>query len=75
MLIERPIIDKNGFKFIPDRVVIYKDEVTIIDYKTGKPDISHKEQVDHYGILYDNMGYLVTSKVLVYLDTMTIIKW
>ncbi|GAK96186.1 ATP-dependent helicase [Nonlabens tegetincola] len=75
VLIERPIIDKNGFKFIPDRVVIYKDEVTIIDYKTGKPDISHKEQVDHYGILYDNMGYLVSSKVLVYLDTMTIIKW
>ncbi len=66
---ERMIISDEGKLHIPDRVVITNKEVAvIIDYKTGNKSSSHLNQINLYGRLYEQMGYMVSKKYLVYLD-------
>ncbi|MCB0738541.1 MAG: UvrD-helicase domain-containing protein [Bacteroidetes bacterium] len=40
----------NGQIIIPDRIHISEKEVTVIDFKTGKPETAHHTQVQQYGI-------------------------
>jgi len=57
ILNETEIINQKGFKLIPDKVIIDKDEVLVIDFKTGHPAESHKKQVEEYIKLYKDMGF------------------
>lgn len=70
---ERVLTDIDGQLLIPDRLVFLKDEVIILDYKTGLRSNSHKQQLFKYERLIKTMGYQNIKKVLVYLsDTMEV---
>ena len=50
-------------------------EVTVMDYKTGSPDIRHQDQVDHYAAVLAEMQFEVKERILVYVDQeITVIK-
>jgi len=66
---ERDIITKNGIILRPDRLVFNtKNEVVIIDYKTGKSDLKHAQQLQTYLDALEDMSFLVTHKILIYLN-------
>lgn len=69
VLNERDFIDENGQVFRADRVVIDKDNYcSIIDYKTGQPELDHHFQVNRYADFFRNLGYTIKSKLLIYID-------
>ena len=66
---ERDIITANGFVLRPDRVVINQNlEAVIIDYKTGKEDKKHKQQLQLYQDALETMNLKVSKKLLVYIN-------
>ncbi|WNH08761.1 UvrD-helicase domain-containing protein [Thalassobellus suaedae] len=66
---ERDIITKEGMILRPDRVVINsKNEAVIIDYKTGSEDKKHKQQLQLYKDVLEDMQITVKKKILVYTD-------
>ncbi|MDR2971099.1 MAG: PD-(D/E)XK nuclease family protein [Bacteroidales bacterium] len=65
VLNETSILFPNGNLLRPDRVVLFEDCAVVIDYKTGEPNASHKEQIDRYCEAIREMGYEnVEGKVL-----------
>lgn len=69
VLNERDFIDENGQIFRADRVVIdQENKCTIIDYKTGQPDLDHHFQVNRYADFFKSLGYTIQSKILIYID-------
>lgn len=72
---EKSIITKEGEWLIPDRIVTNEEgHTTILDYKTGSPQASHKHQINAYGKALSEMGFTVTNKWIVYLENEIIIK-
>ena len=72
---EREIITNDKQILIPDRLVFDKDNnVTIIDYKTGKPENKHHQQIESYGEVLKNMNFTVLEKILVYIDDEILIE-
>ncbi|MDC6385311.1 ATP-dependent helicase [Flagellimonas taeanensis] len=65
---EQEILTANGPSLRPDRMVISGNEATIIDYKTGKPSPSHKEQISQYGDILKEMGHTIKHSIIVYID-------
>jgi len=65
---EPEILLPNGKTFRPDRIVFNEDQTTIIDFKTGKPEELHKEQVRFYMKLIKDMGYAELNGVLLYVN-------
>ncbi|MDT0606438.1 UvrD-helicase domain-containing protein [Croceitalea rosinachiae] len=65
---EIEILNPSGSLVRPDRVIIKDKEVTIIDYKTGQPYESHKNQLEDYAAVFTKMGYFVSDKILVYIN-------
>ena len=73
---ERDIITNTGDLLRPDRLNINsKNEVIIIDYKTGDQKLFHKSQLDKYSFVLNQMNLIVTNKLLVYInDTIDVIE-
>lgn len=66
---EREIIGKKDQIIIPDRLVVYPSrEVVIIDYKTGKPSASYREQLLKYTGVLESLDYKVVKKILIYIN-------
>ncbi|WP_426431991.1 UvrD-helicase domain-containing protein [Winogradskyella sp. HB-48] len=66
---ERDIVTPTGELLRPDRLNISsKNEVTIIDYKTGEQKTSHSSQLNSYASILKAMDYHVTHKFLVYIN-------
>ena len=65
---EAEILLPEGSFYRPDRVVFDLDRVTILDYKSGKPNDKHAEQLIKYSGYIEQMGYKNIHRVLVYLD-------
>ena len=66
---ERDICTKDQKLVRPDRLNFFENkQVVITDYKTGTPLDSHKTQLNSYGQALQDMGFLVLSKVLIYVD-------
>ena len=65
---EAEIVTSNGELYRPDRVVIKGKNAVIIDYKTGEERKKHKEQIIGYSDLLSQMGYIVTERLLVYIE-------
>ncbi len=65
---EAEIVSLSGEFFRPDRVVIQGKMAVIIDYKTGEERKQHKVQIIGYSELLTQMGYVVTEKLLVYIE-------
>jgi ATP-dependent exoDNAse (exonuclease V) beta subunit len=75
VLNEQPILLPSGTRLIPDRVIIVNDQATVIDYKTGAVLDKHRNQLDEYADLLKSMNIMVSEKVLIYTDTLEIVKW
>ncbi len=65
---EREIVSKDKQLFIPDRLIVNKNKVTIIDYKTGKPNQKYHNQLVKYAEVLKEMNFEIEKKVLVYLN-------
>ena len=66
---ERDIITKEGQILRPDRIIINpKNQVVIIDYKTGKKDKKHQQQLISYQDILEMMNFKVIKKYLVYIN-------
>ncbi len=66
---EREIVDVDNQIIIPDRLVLTtKNEVTIIDYKTGKPSKRDHQQLLKYEQILIKMHFKVRQKLLVYIN-------
>ena len=63
---EAEILVKDGNTLRPDRVILDGDHVTLIDYKTGKPDEKHERQLREYEQRLVEMGYKEIRKFLLY---------
>ena len=57
VLNETSILFPNGNLLRPDRIVFLENKAIVIDYKTGEPHASHKEQIDQYCEAIRVMGY------------------
>ncbi|MFM6934727.1 MAG: UvrD-helicase domain-containing protein [Flavobacteriales bacterium] len=53
----------------PDKVLLKSDELIVIDFKTGKTDIKHMEQIVTYGKLLEEI-YQKPVKCLLYYSTL-----
>lgn len=51
-----------------DRLVLKDKTAVIIDYKTGTPSPKHKLQINNYAEAVSAMSYIVSDKILVYLQ-------
>ena len=72
---ERNILTKSGKVLRPDRLVVNeKNEVVIIDYKTGLLHSKHQEQLFDYQYILEEMGFTVTKKYLVYVNEAIVLK-
>ncbi len=65
---ERDIISPTGEILRPDRLNVEGKNVTIIDYKTGKLQRNHGEQMAQYEEVLSQMGYQVVNKILIYIN-------
>ncbi|MBO6632469.1 MAG: UvrD-helicase domain-containing protein, partial [Psychroserpens sp.] len=75
ILNEKDILTKSGNTLRPDRVVINsKQEACIIDYKTGKIDPKHQQQLYEYQDALEAMGIRITKKILIYINHEIVIK-
>ena len=70
---EKEII-KNGKSYRPDRVLIKEDSTIVIDFKTGKEDDKHLQQINQYADLLAELGYSNIEKVLIYLEEIKVVK-
>ncbi|HEX5742364.1 MAG TPA: hypothetical protein VFY09_00520, partial [Flavobacteriaceae bacterium] len=72
---EREILTDAGEIIIPDRIVVNaQNQAIIIDYKTGKELETHLDQINKYAYYVQQMGYIVVSKLLVYINESITIK-
>jgi len=70
---ERDIITREQKMVRPDRLNFFDGkQVTLADYKTGGASENHKAQLQVYTQALEDMGFLVTSRILIYVDEMTI---
>lgn len=65
---EREILTSDGVSLRPDRIAIKGKEAIIIDYKTGKPSPSHKEQITQYADVLKAMDFTIKNVIIVYID-------
>lgn len=64
---ERNIINFNFNTIKPDRVTIFDNNATLLDYKTGAKSDTHIQQILEYERALSDMGYNVIKKTLVYI--------
>ena len=66
---ERDIVTRNGIILRPDRLVITNEnQAVILDYKSGKADKKHVQQLQTYQDALEEMNFSVTKKILIYLN-------
>ena len=66
---EAPIILPGGSTQRPDRLVFHESGgVSVVDFKTGAPDKSHRDQVDAYTHLLNLAHVNVVNRALIYLN-------
>jgi ATP-dependent exoDNAse (exonuclease V) beta subunit len=68
VICEREMIASDGTTLRPDRVLVHKDHVVVVDYKTGKESRKHAEQVSHYKSELQNMYNLPVRGFLLYTE-------
>jgi len=69
VLTEQGILLPGGSSKRPDRIVLGKDAVTVIDFKTGEEKEKHRKQVDEYVNLIEEVSQKPTKGYLVYIET------
>ena len=64
---EQNIIKFGTNTIKPDRVTIYKENATLLDYKTGKRSDLHIKQLLEYELALQEMGFNVIKKTILYI--------
>ncbi len=64
---ECEILQPDGTVSRPDRAVVLDDQITMIDYKTGKPNPHHGQQLRAYMQTAREMGYRRLNAFLIYI--------
>lgn len=54
---ERELITSTGLKMIPDKIIFGDHETLVVDFKTGKENTTHLDQVSHYVEQLKSMDY------------------
>jgi ATP-dependent exoDNAse (exonuclease V) beta subunit len=72
---EKDILLPNGHTIRPDRLIFDKDEVIIIDFKTGAVSPKHLDQIQEYKIALMELGYQKVQCVLIYLLNKGVVKY
>ncbi len=65
---ERAFVTHSGEMNVMDRIVFHGNYVSVLDYKTGKPNEQHRLQINNYANILTNMGFVVMVKILIYCD-------
>ena len=65
---EREILTDENQILIPDRLIFNGNLVTVIDYKTGRPEKEHEQQINNYALVLQEMNFEIHEKILVYID-------
>ncbi|MBK9320252.1 MAG: PD-(D/E)XK nuclease family protein [Bacteroidetes bacterium] len=63
---EIEICDEKGLIHRPDKVLIKGDTAIVIDFKTGKKEEQHKNQIKEYCRLIQSTGIKTVSAYLIY---------
>lgn len=71
---EQKILTSNKKIIIPDRLVFNGNKVTIIDYKTGKPDGKYIQQLAFYAEVLKGLNFEIDNKLLVYINEEIIVE-
>lgn len=71
---EREITTEDNHIIIPDRLIFNGNNVTIIDYKTGKPHKKYHQQILKYANVLQAMNFTVTKKLLIYINDNVLIE-
>lgn len=72
---ERPIIDSEGNKFIPDKVIELNDHLLVVDFKTGEGKSSnHTTQVQNYMDLLAEVSGKDVKGELYYTEDQTVLN-
>ncbi len=72
---EKPLLLNGKIKY-PDRVMLNTENnsINIIEYKTGKPEAAHKEQLSEYADAFTQLGFAVEKQLIVYTAEMKVIE-
>jgi len=74
--IEPDILLPGGKTCRPDRIVISGEILHILEFKTGKKDTEHIDQVEQYAGVMAEMGYRGINRHLVYLgESIEVVSW
>jgi hypothetical protein len=74
-LVEAEIMDAGGDVYRPDRIVVRGDRIEVIDFKVGKREEAHKEQVGTYAdLLRAVFEGMQVAGYLVYIDEPAIVE-
>ncbi len=65
---ESELLLPDGTTLRPDRVLLHEHKAIIIDYKTGKEDLKHAEQVNGYATILRQLGYTDVAKYIFYIN-------
>ena len=68
VLNEMTVIDTDGSLHRPDRVIISRNCVKIVDYKFGQRNPSYRKQIRRYEDLFKSMGYADVRATLWYIN-------
>jgi ATP-dependent exoDNAse (exonuclease V) beta subunit len=76
VLNEKTIIQKEGGLVKPDKMVFTnKNEMYLLDYKTGEIQTKYQQQLENYLNAVEKMGFKVTRKALVYIgETINVVN-
>ena len=75
ILNETSVIDTDGRIYRPDRVILHSDgRVTVIDYKFGAKDSSHRRQIMKYADMWRRKGHPHVSAYLWYVMSDEIVE-
>ena len=67
---EKAIVNTNGIKFIPDKIINNNGLIKVIDFKTGQVSPSHQKQVQNYIKVLKDMGYEEVSGEIYYTENL-----
>ncbi len=74
VITEKAIIDQNGDLKIPDRIIIEKELITVIDFKFGKEQTEHISQITEYKNLLQKMYSTKILGTIYYAETDKIVN-
>jgi len=72
---EAEILDVDGSVYRPDRIVFREGGIEVVDFKAGRREQSHQEQVGNYvGLLRAIFGNRTVTGHLVYIDEPAVVE-